>query len=97
MILSNKRITKVLISLRRCADWSASMLFSNLEDRFSRVEAQLFFCGVSAFLYAVGLRSPENVLTICNSVISRTSGDLLSVDNLCKQFGPRSGLTPCQA
>ena len=29
MILSNKRITKALISLRRCVDWSAPLLFAN--------------------------------------------------------------------
>ena len=39
MILFKKRITKALISLRRCAGWSAPLLFSTPEDRFSRVEA----------------------------------------------------------
>ena len=29
MILSSKRITKVLISLRECAGWSAPLLFAN--------------------------------------------------------------------
>ena len=29
MILSNKRITKVLIRLRRCAGWGAPLLFAN--------------------------------------------------------------------
>ena len=29
MILTKKRITKALISLRRCAGWSAPVLFSN--------------------------------------------------------------------
>ena len=41
MILSNKRITKALISLRGCAGCSATLLFANPEDRFSRIEAQL--------------------------------------------------------
>ena len=39
MILSNERITKVLIRLRRCADWSAPLLFANPEDRFTHVKA----------------------------------------------------------
>ena len=41
MILSNKRITKMLIRLRKCAGWSATLLFTNTEDRFSRVEAHM--------------------------------------------------------
>ena len=41
MILSNKSITKALIRLRGCAGWSAPLLFSNLEDRFSRMEAHI--------------------------------------------------------
>ena len=37
MILSEKRITKVLIRLRRCAGWSASVLFATpLRQVFSR-------------------------------------------------------------
>ena len=37
MILSNKGITKALIRLRRCAGWSAPVLFSNPRRRvFSR-------------------------------------------------------------
>ena len=42
MILSKKRITKVLISLHRCAGWSAPVLFTNPKtDRFFRVEAHV--------------------------------------------------------
>ena len=41
MILSNKRITKVLIRLCRCTDWSASVLFANPKDRFSHAAAHL--------------------------------------------------------
>ena len=37
IIYANKRITKALIRLRRCAGWSAPLLFANPEDRFSRV------------------------------------------------------------
>ena len=37
MILSNKRITKALIRLRRCTDWSAPLLFTNSQRQvFSR-------------------------------------------------------------
>ena len=39
MILSKKRITKVLIRLRGCAGWSAPLLFANPKDRFSRILA----------------------------------------------------------
>ena len=41
MILTSKRITKALISLRVCAGWSAPLLLANPEDRFSRVEATI--------------------------------------------------------
>ena len=41
MILSKKQITKALIRLRRCAGWSAPVLFATTEDRFSRVEAHM--------------------------------------------------------
>ena len=41
MILSNTHITKALIRLRGCTGWSAPLLFANMEDRFSRVEAHL--------------------------------------------------------
>ena len=41
-ILFNKLITKVLISLGGCSDWSASLLCATpLKDRFSRVKAHL--------------------------------------------------------
>ena len=37
MILSNKQITKALIRLRKCAGWSAPLLFANLRRQvFSR-------------------------------------------------------------
>ena len=41
MILSKKRITKVLISLSGCAGWSALFWLANTEDRVSPVEAQV--------------------------------------------------------
>ena len=34
----------MLTRLRRCAGWSAPLLFANLEDRFSCAEAQLLSC-----------------------------------------------------
>ena len=34
MILSNKQITKVLISLHICAGWSVPLLFANPKDKF---------------------------------------------------------------
>ena len=37
MILCTKRITKALIRLRRCAGWSAPVLFAKIEDRLSHV------------------------------------------------------------
>ena len=41
MILFNKQIKKVLIRLCGCPGWSAPLLFTNTEDRFSRVEAHM--------------------------------------------------------
>ena len=41
MVLSIKRITKVLIRLRECAGWSAPLLFATPEYRFSHVEAHI--------------------------------------------------------
>ena len=41
IILTKKRMTKALISLRGCAGWSMPLLFANPEDRFPRVERQL--------------------------------------------------------
>ena len=38
MVLSKTRLTKALIRLRRCAGWSAPVLFANPEDRFYCVE-----------------------------------------------------------
>ena len=49
MILSKKPMTKVLISLRRCAGWSAPLLFANIEDRFSHVEAQIIVLCIPVF------------------------------------------------
>ena len=57
MLLSNKRITKALISLGGCAGWSAALLFANTEDRFSRIEAQILavVIRVMSILYLPGL------------------------------------------
>ena len=44
MILSNKRVTKVLISLHGCAGWFKFLLFSNARRQVSHVEAQLNPC-----------------------------------------------------
>ena len=41
MILSNKRITEVLIRLHRSAGWSAPLLIVKPEDRFYRVKAMV--------------------------------------------------------
>ena len=43
MIFSNKGITKVLISLGRCAGWSAPLLFKNPWRQVSRFEAHIFY------------------------------------------------------
>ena len=40
MILSNKGIAKALTTLRGYAGWSASLVFAEPEDRFSRVEVE---------------------------------------------------------
>ena len=57
MLPFNKRITKALIRLRGCADWSAVLLFANPEDGFSRVEAQNMLqkiCLCHFILYSCG-------------------------------------------
>ena len=41
MLLSNKRLTKVLIRLRGCAGWSAPFGSQTAEDRFSHVAAHI--------------------------------------------------------
>ena len=41
MILCKEYITKVLIRLRGCTDWSLPLMFVNPEDRFSGVEAHI--------------------------------------------------------
>ena len=59
MILFKKRITKVLISLCKCAGWSAPVLFETPEDRFSRVEAHI----VPASSHSRSLQGFNKVLT----------------------------------
>ena len=51
MILSNKRILKALNRLRKRAVWSAPLLFTNTEDRFSRAKAQMHYVILSTKLY----------------------------------------------
>ena len=41
-IILPKIRTKVLISMRGCAGWSAPLLFSNTKDRLSHVEAHYY-------------------------------------------------------
>ena len=58
MILSNKRRTRALIRLRGCAGWSATVLFTNPEDMFSRVVAHIK--GVKKVRYALH-RNSNNI------------------------------------
>ena len=54
IILFNKRITNALIRLRGCTGWSVPLLFANLEDSFSRVDAYLIiYTYVSFTLYKI--------------------------------------------
>ena len=46
MILSKKRLIKALISMRKCAGWSMSLLFANPEDRLSQFEAHIMTANV---------------------------------------------------
>ena len=47
IILSKKRITKSLNSLRECAGWSASLLFANHRRQvFSRKGPFIMICGL---------------------------------------------------
>ena len=43
MILSENANKNVPISLRGCVGWSAPLLFAHNEDRFSHVEARMFY------------------------------------------------------
>ena len=86
MILSNKRIAKALSRLR-------VLLFVNIEDRFSHVEAQLLYCGCSCSVsfscgdVQVGLQSvivtfPGHILTYffwTNKNLLRSTVDLEKV------------------
>ena len=66
MILSNKQITKALISLRVCAGWSVPLLFANHRRQYrvscdeaqiiiqKRVHDQKSFCKFSTETYIVG-------------------------------------------
>ena len=47
IILSKKGITTALIIVHGCTGWSAPLLFTNTEDRFSHVEAHIMFSIVS--------------------------------------------------
>ena len=67
MMLSKKRITKVLVRLRGCTGWSAPELFEKkTEGRFSRVDAHLTsFSGKFVFeTLKSGLFAPESILYI---------------------------------
>ena len=53
MMHSTKQITKALISLCRCADWSVPLLFTNPEDRLSHIKAHLIFFQLQQILTVV--------------------------------------------
>ena len=59
LILSIKRITQALIRLRRCAGWSAPVLFENPEDRFSNDEAQI---SLAIYLPSDGIHPGLNLI-----------------------------------
>ena len=60
MVLSKKQITKALISLRRCAGWSAPLVFASPEDRFSRVEAHMISTVQSHYNTLFGVHRSES-------------------------------------
>ena len=67
-------MTKALISLPGCAGWSALLLFTNPEARFSCVEAHLhvfLWSGFSPMYYGVGLFMVRNTKldVICKSCL----------------------------
>ena len=72
MILSKKRKTMALISLRGCAGWSVPLLVANPEDRFSRVEAQI-------------KNTAENV-TCCNILPLQQINWVAVQENLSSEF-----------
>ena len=55
MILSNKQITKVLIRLRRCAGWSAPLLFANLDVIHSHYICNTTMQTCHAYHFHIGL------------------------------------------
>ena len=62
MILSKRRITKALISLRGCAGWSAPMLFANPRRQVGRgpFYVKLYPCLKQQFLQMVSIYNFEN-------------------------------------
>ena len=71
MILSNKQITKVLIRLRRCAGWSAPLLFSVVCGHvFSRQGPYDIVHKIYQInYYCNNMYIPEVIQSTCNLVI----------------------------
>ena len=78
IILSIKRITKMLISLWGCAGWSAILMFANPKDRCSHVEARTIVPTKSDSDVIFCLQMLSKILT-CTLHLSKRE----SIDNLC--------------
>ena len=75
IILSNKCITNGLIRLRGCASWSAPLLFANPEDRFSRVDTQLWQHIQNKFYITIRKKDwprKHNILHVINCSVHMT-------------------------
>ena len=95
MVLSKKQTAKVLIRLGGCAGWSAPVLFTNLEDRFSQVEAHIkevsidtlsYFYNNEIWFYKLspGITGPRSA--VCNVYGNRCESDCRSWG---RKFDPR--------
>ena len=73
MILSKQRITKRLIRLRRCAGWSASLLFAYCINRFSHDKAQMYKWASSWEKGTYHKGDPGRLRWACTSPQSRQS------------------------
>ena len=81
MILFQLAITKVLIRLHRCADWSAPLLFANPEDGPSSIEAHISLCSYLAGLDTLILaQAILYIPTLCAS--SKGSGETVQMSRL---------------
>ena len=67
VILCNERITKALISLRRCAGWSAPLLFAN-------PQRPVFLCGDPYVPFVDNGKCSKTLFSLCSQIKCCLSG-----------------------